>query len=45
MIYLVDASVYIFRAYYSELPEMTDRDGYVAPKPADVAVPTAEHSA
>jgi DNA polymerase-1 len=29
-VYLVDASVYIFRAYYSELPEMTDRDGHAA---------------
>ncbi|HEX7417957.1 MAG TPA: 5'-3' exonuclease H3TH domain-containing protein [Steroidobacteraceae bacterium] len=27
MIYLVDASVYVFRAYYSMPPEMTDRDG------------------
>ena len=27
MIYLVDASVYIFRAYYSALPERLDRDG------------------
>jgi len=27
LIYLVDASVYIFRAYYSELPAMMDRDG------------------
>ena len=27
MIYLVDASVYIFRAYYSMPPEMQDRDG------------------
>lgn len=27
MIYLVDASVYVFRAYYSMLPDMTDRDG------------------
>jgi 5'-3' exonuclease len=30
LIYLVDASVYIFRAYYSELPAMTDRDGNAA---------------
>jgi len=30
LIYLVDASVYIFRAYYSELPEMTDKDGNAA---------------
>jgi DNA polymerase I len=30
LIYLVDASVYIFRAYYSELPQMTDRDGNAA---------------
>lgn len=27
MIYLIDASVYVFRAYYSMLPDMTDRDG------------------
>ena len=27
MIYLVDASVYVFRAYYSMLPDMPDRDG------------------
>jgi DNA polymerase I len=27
VIYLVDASVYVFRAYYSMPPEMTDRDG------------------
>ena len=27
MIYLVDASVYIFRAYYSMPPDMVDRDG------------------
>lgn len=27
MIYLVDASVYVFRAYYSMPPGMTDRDG------------------
>ncbi len=27
MIFLVDASVYIFRAYHSILPEMRDRDG------------------
>ena len=27
MIYLVDASVYVFRAYYSMLPAMPDRDG------------------
>ncbi len=27
MIYLVDASVYVFRAYYSMPPDMTDRDG------------------
>lgn len=27
MIYLVDASVYIFRAYYSMPPDMQDRDG------------------
>jgi 5'-3' exonuclease len=30
LIYLVDASVYIFRAYYSELPQMLDRDGNAA---------------
>ena len=27
MIYLIDASVYIFRAYYSMPPDMVDRDG------------------
>ena len=27
MIYLIDASVYVFRAYYSMPPEMIDRDG------------------
>ena len=27
MIYLIDASVYVFRAYYSMPPEMADRDG------------------
>jgi len=27
VIYLVDASVYVFRAYYSMLPDMVDRDG------------------
>jgi DNA polymerase-1 len=27
VIYLIDASVYIFRAYYSMPPDMTDRDG------------------
>ena len=27
MIYLIDASVYVFRAYYSMLPDMVDRDG------------------
>ncbi len=27
MIYLVDASVYVFRAYYSMPPDMVDRDG------------------
>lgn len=27
MIYLVDASVYVFRAYYSMPPDMQDRDG------------------
>ncbi len=30
MIYLVDASVYVFRAYYSALPEFLDRDGQPA---------------
>jgi DNA polymerase-1 len=30
VIYLVDASVYIFRAYYSMPPDMTDRDGQPA---------------
>ena len=27
MIFLIDASVYVFRAYHSVLPEMRDRDG------------------
>ncbi|HVS76328.1 MAG TPA: 5'-3' exonuclease H3TH domain-containing protein [Steroidobacteraceae bacterium] len=27
MIFLIDASVYVFRAYHSQLPEMVDRDG------------------
>ncbi len=27
MIFLVDASVYVFRAYHSTLPDMVDRDG------------------
>ena len=27
MIYLIDASVYVFRAYYSALPDFLDRDG------------------
>jgi len=27
LIFLVDASVYVFRAYHSDLPEMRDRDG------------------
>lgn len=27
MIYLIDGSVYVFRAYYSMLPDMVDRDG------------------
>lgn len=27
MIFLVDASVYVFRAYHSQLPDMADRDG------------------
>jgi DNA polymerase-1 len=30
VIYLIDASVYVFRAYYSMPPEMTDRDGLPA---------------
>lgn len=30
MIYLVDASVYVFRAYYSLPPQMQDRDGRAA---------------
>lgn len=30
MIYLVDASVYVFRAYYSMPPDMHDRDGRAA---------------
>ncbi len=30
MIYLIDASVYVFRAYYSMPPEMADRDGHPA---------------
>ena len=30
MIYLIDASVYVFRAYYSMPPDMTDRDGQPA---------------
>lgn len=30
MIYLIDASVYVFRAYYSMPPDMADRDGYPA---------------
>ena len=27
LIFLVDASVYVFRAYHSQLPDMVDRDG------------------
>ena len=27
MIFLIDASVYVFRAYHSQLPDMVDRDG------------------
>ena len=27
LIFLVDASVYVFRAYHSTLPQMCDRDG------------------
>ncbi len=30
MIYLIDASVYVFRAYYSMPPDMADRDGHPA---------------
>jgi 5'-3' exonuclease len=30
VIYLIDASVYVFRAYYSMPPDMTDRDGHPA---------------
>jgi len=30
VIYLIDASVYVFRAYYSMPPEMMDRDGHPA---------------
>jgi DNA polymerase I len=30
LIYLVDASVYVFRAYYSALPEFVDQDGQPA---------------
>jgi 5'-3' exonuclease len=30
LIYLLDASVYVFRAYYSLPPEMVDRDGHPA---------------
>jgi DNA polymerase I len=30
LIYLVDASVYVFRAYYSALPDLLDRDGQPA---------------
>lgn len=30
MIYLIDASVYVFRAYYSMPPDMLDRDGNAA---------------
>jgi 5'-3' exonuclease len=30
VIYLIDASVYVFRAYYSMPPDMTDRDGFPA---------------
>jgi DNA polymerase I len=30
LIYLVDASVYVFRAYYSALPDFLDRDGQPA---------------
>ncbi|MBC8027325.1 MAG: exodeoxyribonuclease IX [Steroidobacteraceae bacterium] len=30
VIYLIDASVYVFRAYYSMPPEMTDQDGVPA---------------
>jgi len=27
LIFLVDASVYVFRAYHSQLPDMVDREG------------------
>jgi len=30
VIYLIDASVYVFRAYYSMPPDMTDREGHPA---------------
>ena len=30
MVYLIDASVYVFRAYYSMPPDMQDRDGWPA---------------
>jgi DNA polymerase I len=30
LIYLVDASIYVFRAYYSALPDILDRDGQPA---------------
>jgi 5'-3' exonuclease len=30
VIYLIDASVYVFRAYYSMPPDMADRDGHPA---------------
>jgi DNA polymerase I len=30
VIYLIDASVYVFRAYYSMPPDMMDRDGHPA---------------
>jgi 5'-3' exonuclease len=30
VIYLIDASVYVFRAYYSMPPDMADRDGFPA---------------
>lgn len=30
MVYLIDASVYVFRAYYSMPPDMVDRDGQPA---------------
>jgi len=31
VIFLIDASVYVFRAYHSVLPDMVDRDGNPVP--------------